>query len=41
MTVNKKPKSVEKKTRQNGSKTATMNKNRKRNFKKYRGQGKC
>jgi|AACY02.15.fsa_nt_gi hypothetical protein len=31
---------VEKKTRQNGTKTATMNKSVKRSFKKYRGQGK-
>lgn len=33
-------KKVDKKTRQNGSKTATMNKHIKRSFKKYRGQGK-
>jgi len=31
---------IEKKTRQNGSKTATMNKQTKRSHKKYRGQGK-
>jgi hypothetical protein len=40
MAAEKKIKSVEKKTRQNGSKTATMNKHVKRSFKKYRGQGK-
>ena len=38
-TQEKKHNSVEKKTRQNGSKTATMNKYVKRSFKKYRGQG--
>ena len=36
----KKLKTIEKKTRQNGSKTATMNKHYKRSYKKYRGQGK-
>jgi hypothetical protein len=35
-----KHKSVEKRTRQNGSRTATMNKSVKKSFKKYRGQGK-
>lgn len=40
MTTEKKHKSVEKRTRQNGSKTATMNKHTKRSYKKYRGQGK-
>jgi len=36
----KKHKRVEKGTRQNGSKTATMNKQTKKSYKKYRGQGK-
>lgn len=36
----KKHERVVKHTRQNGSKTATMNKQKKRSFKKYRGQGK-
>ena len=36
----KKHESVFKKTRQNGSKTATMNKSKKLSYKKYRGQGK-
>jgi len=31
---------IDKRTRQDGSKTATMNKHTKRSFKKYRGQGK-
>ena len=38
--MDKKHESVIKKTRQNGSKTATMNKYKKRSHKKYRGQGK-
>jgi len=40
MSVEKKHKSIEKRTKQNGSKTATMNKYVKRSHKKYRGQGK-
>jgi len=36
----KKHERVVKSTRQNGSKTATMNKHIKRSHKKYRGQGK-
>ena len=40
MSTDKKHKRVEKRTRQNGSKTATMNKHVKRGHKKYRGQGK-
>ena len=38
--ADKKHESVFKRTRQNGSKTATMNKHVKRRHKKYRGQGK-
>lgn len=38
--ADKKHESVFKRTRQNGSKTATMNKHKKRSHKKYRGQGK-
>lgn len=37
--ADKKHTRVDKKTRQNGSKTATMNKYKKRSHKKYRGQG--
>lgn len=40
VTQEKKHNSIDKKTRQNGSKTATMNKHTKRSYKKYRGQGK-
>ena len=38
--ADKKHEKIVKKTRQNGSKTATMNKHVKRSRKKYRGQGK-
>jgi len=37
--ADKKHEKVVKRTRQNGSKTSTMNKQRKRSHKKYRGQG--
>jgi len=37
--MDKKHNKVVKQTRQNGSKTSTMNKHKKRAFKKYRGQG--
>jgi len=40
MTTEKKHNRVEKKTRQNGGKKATMNKYVKRSHKEYRGQGK-
>lgn len=38
--ADKKHDSVDKKTKQNGSKRATMSKHQKRTYKKYRGQGK-
>lgn len=38
--ADKKHKTIEKHTRQNGSKRATMSKHQKRSHKKYRGQGK-
>jgi hypothetical protein len=40
MAAENKHSKVEKRTRQNGSKTSTMNKSIKRSHKKYRGQGK-